>query len=215
MRERPNSWLVPRLWDDGECFILGGGPSLADVNLDLLKGRRCIAVNNAFKLGKWIDAMFFGDVRWYDWEQRNLAEFAGLKVMGCPTKDVARFIDKPGIKVIERRNEIKGISTDPKILAWNYNSGACAINLAFHFGVKRIILLGFDMQKVQNQHNWHKDYPPPESKTWDPYPRFLRPFPVIAEDLKRLGVECLNATEGSALTVFPMVKLEDVLNNVV
>jgi len=64
-------WRVPRLWPGGECFILGGGPSLKDVDMSRLKGHRVIAVNNAFKLADWIDVMFFGDPRWL--KSRNQA----------------------------------------------------------------------------------------------------------------------------------------------
>ena len=212
MKRNPNLWVVPKIWQDGECFILGGGPSLSQVNLEPLKCKRCLAVNNAFKLGDWIDAMFFGDCRWYGWEGKNLLNFAGLKVTTCE-----RHIEKPGIKVVQRKNAPYGISSDPGLLFWNLSSGACAINLAVHFGVKRIVLLGFDMKTDGVKHNYHNDYPDmndPAPTRHDPnarYVRFMKPFVQIAEDLKRLNVECLNATEGSALTVFPMVRLEDVV----
>lgn len=212
MKRNPKLWAAPKIWQDGECFILGGGPSLGRVNLEVLKGKRCLAVNNAFKLGDWIDAMFFGDCRWYNWEGKNLLNFAGLKVTTCE-----RHTDKPGIKVIQRHNSPFGISSNPGVLFWNLSSGACAINLAVLFGVKRIILLGFDMKPDGVKHNYHNDYPEADgkiTKRQDPgarYVRFMKPFPQIAEDLKRLNVECLNATEGSALTIFPMVRLEDVV----
>jgi len=205
MRRQEGLWRVPALWPKGECFILGGGLSLRDVNLGLLKGRRVIAVNNAYKLGDWIDVMFFGDCRWLNQYGAGLLDFAGLKVTTCE-----KHLDKPGIKVVKRRNTPHGISRDPGILSWNLSSGACAINLAYHFGVKRIILLGFDMKKNGDKHNWHDDYEPHHSK-FNPYGRFMRPFPHIAEDLKRLNVECVNAAPRSALDVFPRVKLEDVL----
>jgi len=94
---------------------------------------------------------------------------------------------------------------------WNISGGACAIGLAYHFGVKRIVLLGFDMRKVDGKANWHDDYVVPKPFRFNPYSRFLSVFPGIAKDLKRLNVECVNATPGSALTVFPIVKLEDII----
>jgi len=157
--------------------------------------------------------MFFGDLNFHRWEKHNLLNFAGLKVTIR-----GELINAPGIKVMRRDNSPNaGISTRPGILNWNYSSGACAINLAYLFGVKRIILLGFDMKMDGGRHNYHTDYPTandPPPKKHDPnsrYTRFMKPFPAIAESLKRLNVECLNATEGSALTVFPMVRLEDVV----
>jgi len=198
-------WRVPPLWPNGECFILGGGPSLQDVNLEPLHDRRIIAVNNAYKLGNWIDVVFFGDCRWLSQYGKGLLDFAGLKVTTCE-----KHIGKPGIKVVKRKNSPHGLSRDRGTLLWNLSSGACAINLAVHLGVKRIVLLGFDMQKDGDRHNWHDDYESRHSK-FNPYERFMRPFPCIAKDLKRLNIECINASQGSALKEFPIVKLEDIL----
>ena len=199
-------WVAPPMWSGGECFILGGGPSLRDFDISRLEGKRVIAVNNAYKLAPWIPVLFFGDCRWLASNSAALLHFAGLKVTTCE-----QHVDKPGIKVIKRRNSPQGLSTDPAILTWNLSSGACAINLAVHFGVKRIVLLGFDMQIVDGNHHWHNDYPKPVNPKHNPYPRFMRTFPVIAEALKRRHVECVNACPGSKLEVFPKVPVEDVL----
>jgi hypothetical protein len=43
------------------------------------------------------------------------------------------------------------------------------------------------------------------------YGRYLKKFPDIVKDAKRLGLEILNATPGSVLLDFPMVELKDVL----
>jgi len=51
----------PQIWKDGIAFILGGGPSLNDVDFDLIKNRRIIGVNNAYQLGDWVDVCWFGD----------------------------------------------------------------------------------------------------------------------------------------------------------
>ncbi len=179
-------------------MILGGGPSLAQVDLSLLAGRHVIAVNNAYKLGPW-DVMFFGDGGWLRAERERLVSFTGIKVT------VAKeHLDEPGLLVVKRSRGRFGISEDPGVLTWNLHSGACAINLAVHLGVRRIVLLGYDMRKIDGQSNWHADYPPqPPSK--NPYPRFLMPFEAIARDLARLQVEVVNATPGSALTAWPIV----------
>ena len=200
-------WSVPRLWPGETCFILGGGPSLQQLDIELLRGRRCIAVNGAFRLAPWIDCMFFGDCRWLNQYGGGLSEWAGLKVTTCN-----QHRQRPGIRVVKRRNSPYGLSRNSHVVGWNLSSGACAINLAVHFGVKRIVLLGFDMRIVGARHNWHDDYAPPPPKK-NPYARFLKPFPFIKEGLNELSIECLNATPGSALTLFPMVTLEEVLND--
>lgn len=211
MTDTKDLWTAPRLWPDGECFILGGGPSLEEVDLSLLEGKRVIAVNNAYELGAW-DVLLYGDCGWPTYEgtekkphKEILLQWAGLKVHPCQNAEKL-----PGIKTMPRRNRPNGICRNPQKLAWNLNSGACAINLAFHFGVKRIVLLGFDLQEVDGRHNWHMDHPHADRAKFNPYERFRQPFPDIARDLEELGVECLNATPGSALDVFPIVTLGEV-----
>lgn len=200
-------WEVPRLWPDGECFIVGGGPSVKHIDVDALKGRRVIAVNMAYKLGNWMDVLFFGDCRWLKDNTKDLLSFAGLKITTCE-----QHRGKLGIKVVRRRNSPPGLSSDPKTVIWNLSSGACAINLAAHFGVKRIVLLGYDMKSREKEHHWHNYYQSARSgKRYDPYTRFMKQFPSIAEALKKRKIECVNACEDSALKVFPVVRPEDVL----
>jgi len=68
------------------------------------------------------------------------------------------------------------------------------------------------MRYVDGEKNWHKYYKD-QQKKHEPYARFKFPFPHIAKGLKNHGVECLNATPGSELAVFPMVDLGEVLND--
>lgn len=202
-------WRAPLLWHRGECFIIGGGPSVKHFDIDKLQGRRTLAVNMAFRLPKLqADVMFFGDCRYYAANYKELNEFAGLKVTTCE-----QHFDKPGIKVIQRKNGQNGLSTDQNMVWWNLSSGACAINLAVHFGVRRIVLLGFDMQSVDGDDHWHDHYRKQGAKPFKgkgPFSRFMKPFPAIATALKRVGVECV-IVGPTALDVFPVVEYEDVV----
>lgn len=192
-------WVVPRLWPNDRCYILGGGPSLPVSSLECLRDKRTIAVNNAYKVAPWADALFFGDCQWLKRYGQGLDHFAGLKVTSCASWERERTI-----RVLRKELMPYGISTDPQTLRWNLSSGACAINLAYHFGVSEIVLLGFDMHKGPNgENNFHADYGHPAGR--NPYPRFLLPFLAIKADLDRLGVRVLNATPGSSLTLWPIV----------
>lgn len=208
MPMREDFWRVPRLWPDRTVYIIGGGPSLRSVNVEELRGERVIAVNNAYKLGNWIDVLYYGDCRWLAWHKDQVRAFAGLKITSCDQHDsnLGRALN---IKVVRKRNSPIGIQRDPGMLGWNRSSGACAINLAVHLGARRIVLLGYDMRKIDGASNWHADHPNAEAH--DPYAKFLEPFPAIARDLAALGIDCINATPGSALTVFPIVHPEFVM----
>ena len=228
-------WQVPKIWKDETCFILGGGSSLLsqfEVPEDLisevkskstklgslrhyfspLEAKHVIAVNMSYRLGNFVDILFFGDTSYY---RRNriqiLRDFKGLKVT-CMNN--INYI-KDGVKYLVRDKDCKqlGISEKPAAVRWGYNSGAAAINLAYHLGVKRIVLLGFDMclGDNNNQH-WHGLYAKRNIKTIQSvFDRHKQAFPAIAKDAERLGIEILNCSPISTITEFKKVSLKDVL----
>ena len=198
-------WSVKELWPESTVYILGGGPSLKQEDVELLRGHRFIAVNDSFKLGiNWIDVVWFSDCRWYDWNFPELMNFKGF-IMGCPPCSC----DHMRVLKVKRGN-YSGLSDDPSRVFWNKNSGSSAINLATLLGAKRVVLLGFDMQVLNGKNNWHQHHKfIPRTNVYKDL--FLPCFDKIAADAKELGVEILNATVGSAISAFPMVNLREVL----
>lgn len=203
------TWTVPKMWLDSTAYILGGGMSLLEENLSLIHKENVIGVNDAFRLGDWIDVCWFGDARWFDWNKEELSKFKGLIICCCP-----RLADKNKWVKVLLRGKPQGIEARPDSISWNKNSGGSAINLAVHFGVKRIVLLGFDMKpdKDTGNDNWH-DYHETKNNTSLPYARFLQSFPIIMRDAERMGVEIINSTMCSLIEerIVPKVALEDVL----
>lgn len=212
-------------------FILGGGPSLRLLEPDFspVRGRRVIAVNNAYgdvvvgqrkrtpQDGKWfadtteryeprdwVDACWFGDGRWFPVHKQYLQKFPGLIAHCAPS------LREVGGLCHYIRGKQHGIDDRPEYVSWNKSSGGSAINFAYHLGARTIVLLGFDMRRVDDQANWHMDHIALDK---DPYYRFLRPFPAIAADCKSLGVKVINATPGSAIQVFPIMTLQEFLES--
>jgi hypothetical protein len=221
------------MWEGGECWILGGGDSLPrqfgvpddliqevqggkaqlavySPYLEPIHDKHVIGVNNMYMLGHWPDVCFFGDCGWYLVHRLALANWPNLKVTCCN-----RFANKPkekseGIKYLPKNTKHRfGISEDRNTVSWNSNSGAAAISLAAHFGVKRVILLGFDMclgpDGQSHCHKGHGNKKPP------PFARHLKGFPEIASDAARMGIEILNASPVSAIDNFPKVEVKDLL----
>jgi len=234
-------WHAPKMWDGGECFILGGGASMPrqlGVPEETIKkviankfsvrnyipyfkplhNKHTIGINNAYMLGSWLDCVFFGDCSWYLVHRKQLAKmFAGIKVTCCPRFEKKPKEEKKSIKYMAKdKTHKKGISENPGCVSWNGNSGSAAISLAYHLGVKRIILLGFDMclDKSGKSH-WHAAHRRRDGKAKrvksPPFKRHLRGFSHIAEDAKRLGLEILNASPDSVIKEFRKMKLEDIL----
>lgn len=175
-------WKVEKIWDDCECFIIGGGysiirqfgldPKLApktpeeykafgDFIKPHLKGYRVIGVNNAFMLGDWVDVAFWGDAGQYLKYKKQYDSFSGLKV-SCHPNYEKKPID--GVRYVKRYRQRKtGLTNKRKFVIWNHNSGSASINFAYHLGAKKIYLLGFDMfnDSEYKRTHWHSGHPDP------------------------------------------------------
>jgi len=171
-------WSVPKIWEDGDVWILGGGPSVMkqfnipnsvvqsvmnntsspsvySPYMSALHDKHVIGINISFMIGDWIDMVFFGDTKFYKMYKEKLAAFPGLKVschVDLKNNPWVKYLAKNGKKSL-------GISPDPSSIGWNSNSGAAAISVAANAGAKRILLLGFDMCKdAGNRKHWHNEY---------------------------------------------------------
>lgn len=208
-------WTVPKIWDDEECFILGGGPSLSIVPFDQLSGKRVIAVNQAYTTGHW-DALFFGDAGseakpgWFEHNEQALLDWGGLVV----TKR-HQYANRSWVRVAKCDSR-DGLSDTPGVLNWNRSSGACAITLAIALGARRVILLGFDGKLVNGRQNFHDEYA--KWKLTKPTERhysivYRLGFSAIAKALPKRGIEVVNATPNSALDMFPIVDPKHLFEN--
>jgi hypothetical protein len=241
-------WIVPPIWEGGDVWILGGGPSVTkqfgipnDVVEKVRSGElppsayspymkaihdcHVIGINVSYLIGDWIDMMFYGDAKFYLQHKKTMATWPGLKVSCSPSA-----ANIPWVKYLVRDPaHPHGISKRLDAVSWNGNSGASAISLAVHLGAKRIILLGFDMTLDSNgKKHWHNLYkkpapPPPRGilppkrhkgrtiQHVQPFEKHLRGFPEIARNAKAMGIEILNASPESRITVFPKFNLKELL----
>ena len=233
-------WSIPNLWEGGECWILGGGPSLTgqfDIPDKVVQGvlkkelplttyspymaaihdKHVIGVNMAFKIGAWIDMVFWGDKKWYLTNRIEMASFKGLKVTCHPYFANGRFPNE-GVKYILKDTiHSQGISQRANSASWNANSGSAAISVAAHMGATKIILVGFDMKldDVYKQH-WHSEYGAMNRKGATPkslpFNRHLVGFPHIARDARKMGITIINACPDSAIPDFPKMSVKDILD---
>jgi hypothetical protein len=197
------AWAVPPVWGGQTAFILGGGPSLAAVDLAQIRDwGPAIAINDAGLIrAPWAEVLYFADPCWAEWHRGELALFTGLyRVTRAPATDI------PGVDVrMLQRERNLALSLDPRRIA-GPDSGSNAINLAFLFGARRIILFGFDMRPG----SWHRRHRRPEP-THRYAEAFIPSLEAMAVELKRGGVEVINATPNSALTCFPVMAPEAAL----
>jgi uncharacterized Rossmann fold enzyme len=90
------------------------------------------------------------------------------------------------------------------------NSGYAAINLAYHLGAKRIVLLGFDMQTNGKETHWHEGYP--STADTETMARLMVPnFDTLIDPLEKRKVKVYNASQISKLESFPKISIEEAL----
>lgn len=228
-------WEIPKIWDGGDVWILGGGPSVFkqfDIPEEVVKSvmdktstpdilssymkvihtKHIIGINVAYLLGNWIDIIFFGDKKFILMHIDGVSKHKGIKVSSseyCKRYKGIRYV------AVDTKHRA-GISVERGKVSWNQNSGAASISLAVQAGAKRIFLLGFDMKlNGDNRSHWHNVYPKIERKSkniaGNPYPKHLKGFPAIKIDADRLGVKIYNVNPDSAITEFEKITLKDAL----
>lgn len=202
---------IPPLFKGRMVHILGGGPSLKNVDIERLRGEAIIAVNDAFLLANFISVMYFHDGKWFYMRKnkkapRNcdlLAKWHGIKVTTAQDlKNVSwlKFLEHGHIREIDDR---KGYLTRRS------NGGFASMMLAEKLGGAGVYLHGFDMRVVDGRHNYHDNHARgvPESIYESMFiPVFKSTAPLLAER----GFKVINATPNSGLgDIFPNITPEE------
>jgi hypothetical protein len=204
---RPH-WPVPREWAGERCFILCGGESLRKQRalVPRLKGR-VIAVKHGVLLRPDADVLFFGG--------------EGSDQVALPLVEKWTARGTPGHYMVVRGKSCPHLPDDcervgrtkdhTKLAPMNthvcgYDSGTSAINLAYHFGVAEVILLGFDMTGTRwFNGEWPHPMPAiPQSH----FSGHMAPLTGLAADCKAKGLRVVNCSPISAVTAFEKQPLE-------
>lgn len=186
-------------------YLIGGGPSLETFNWDTLKTKKVIAINKSFKYVPWATAIYWTDARFYTWYKKEIDELTCHKYTishGAPYNEKVNVIKK---------GKRHGLEKDPRLIAHGDNSGYAAINLAYHMGAKKIILLGYDMGMSGTKSHFHDGYPVKPTRKEIYMQRFIVSFPHIANDLKAEGIKIYNTSKVSPLECFPKITIEESL----
>ncbi len=196
---QPKTWPVPQEWAPSDvCFILCSGESIGPqaATIARLKGR-FVAVKHAVTLRPNADVLFLsGDG---GGEQNSLIKkFTGKYAivrskhhpdLPASVKRVTRAKDHEHL--CELRDHVCG-----------YDSGTSAINLAYHFGARTIVLLGYDMT------GGHFCKHPLQNPPQDHFRRHMKPLHWLNADARQKGVRIVNASPTSVVTAFEKQPLE-------
>lgn len=200
-----NYSIIEPVFKGETVYLIGGGPSLKDFDWNRLLGKKTIAINKAFYHHQSSQVMYWTDSRFYTWYKDDIDKFKGLKYTlrkGYYSDDIKLL--KRGVKY--------GIELSRDTLAHGNNSGYAAINLAYHLGAKKIILLGYDMGNVSGKSHFHEGYPTRAAADEVYQKQFIPGFGAIYEALKTRGIQVYNACPTSNLRVFPIITLDKALS---
>lgn len=110
--------------------------------------------------------------------------------------------------------EGRGLCDRPGRIHAGLNSGFQAIGLAYMWGAARIVLLGYDMQRGPNGESHHHGDHEGGLPNLGTLHEWAREMVDLAIDLRRRGVDVINASRRTALTCFERMPIEAALNGI-
>ena len=198
-----------------EVFIVAGGYSVKDINIDYLYDKNTVAVNDAYKLLPNATALFWCDSSWYVRESSTLDKHnSKLRFQAKFHADVTNDTLSSGGATLLRRTGPHGY--DPNIdHVMGNNSGTHCLNFVVNLGAKRIYLIGFDMRDnptKRGENHWH-DYHTLVVRP-DVYSRmFIPSITALNDGIHKAGVdvEIINCSKLSAIECFKKRTLAELI----
>ena len=195
--------------------IIGTGPSLTYEQIDKVSSFKRFGANRAFEFD--IDVVAGCNYQFWDYYWQEIKDYRCHKWTSHPEAK-----DKySGLNYIEGRWQ-DGLSTDKSYICAHHGTGPQVVNLALHYGCEVMILIGWDMRypgKVNDrQYNAKRHYFGEDALTDKHWPRtnsngdlggLIKEMETIKPD--DYGIDIINCTPNSAMTCFPIMRLEDAI----
>lgn len=198
--------LVPKLNLD-QVIIAAPGPSLSKQQCELIEksGIFTITIGDAGRVMlPHANVLYHCDKRWWD-HYNGCPEFKGQYKFSLEQTDFPDIIKLP----MAQRRDI--LCLKPPMISTGKHSGYQAVNLAVHFGIKNIILVGYDMKDTKDgRHNVIGHHPDGVRKPYN-FKLFIANMATLLPQLTALGISIVNCTEDSDLNCFPRERLENVI----
>jgi len=201
----------------GPVIVAASGPSLTDdVARKCRKARwfgpyRIVCVSDAYRRFVNADILYSCDAEWWNVHD-GAPDFKGEKWSSHDPKpgsgnDKRQAAERWGLNLVLGKHGL-GFSTNPEVIHYGHNSGFQAVNVAILKGATKVVLVGFDMREVDGRRHFFGDHPA-GLRNHGNYQNFIKAF----ENACPTPVPIINATPGSALTCFPMMPLEEALED--
>ena len=213
-------WKIPRMWEGETVVVAGSGATLSAEVLQSCRGRaRVIVINDGYLLAPWADLHYYCDHKWFEWTRkyehpaqhlfgkaRATSLFWGFQGIRAALENAVAALEyDPATKLI--RNDSRpenhsdnlvhkeGLCLNPNGVRTGGNSGHQAINIAFHTGARKILLIGYD----HHGPHWFGEHPKPSNPD---YSNLEKRFDTLAQALRKQRVPVINCTPGTKLNAF-------------
>jgi len=207
-----HSILPSNSWGGRRCWVVGGGPSLKDFDMSILKGELVIGINRAFEVCDptillAMDERFWGWVTTGKLGENTLTKYNAYDGVKCwayfPTN--SHLVPSDECFFLKNNPTLKPFHTNlADGLRWGSNTGYAAINLAFALGANPIYILGFDMTPTQDKKKvwWHNGYGDQDGQQGGVYTLFKEEWREAADAVAELHTDIVNLNPASSLNVF-------------
>lgn len=197
---------IPRLYEGAHAIVAAPGPSLTPEVVEKLREVKdryaIIGVGDAYRIIDFLDEHYACDARWWKVHGTEVNRLRPNLRSWCHDEEGTKY----GALQIHGKGD-PGFSTNPAIIHYGANSGYQTLNLCYLWGFSKMILVGYNMKRVNNQSHFFKDRH--KSLSLDsPYTRFVKNYETIQKDIRD---KIINCTPDSALTAFKKQSLEDTL----
>lgn len=190
-------------------FLLGGGPSVKDHDLEKLKDEYVIAINHSYDFYPNANAVLFVDTLYAKLTRDRLKDYPGMVFASFRCQDeLSGYHQKKNFFFFPQNNSRPGKSLAEGMYTGRL-SGLCAINLALVMGASEIYLLGYDMNYRDGDHHWYgKAHENQENYSEDNFKRKIKYFDAYKPYAERI----FNCSKTSALTQFQHKDFDQVLS---
>jgi len=199
--------IIPPYYKGAHAIVAAPGPSLTEEVVEQLRAVKdryaIIGVGDAYRRIDFLDELYACDAKWWKVHGPRIHELKPTFRSWCYDEEGIKW---GAIKVEGRTGA--GFSTDNSKIHFGSNSGYQTLNLCYHWGFSKILLVGFNMRQVGGKTHFFEGRDASLS-TLSPYNKFVQAFNSIQKDI---AAKIVNCTPDSALTVFDKSDLEKELN---
>lgn len=197
MAPKLESQVIPCIYPGETAVMFATGPSLTEEVIEEVRpyhvaGKvRAFGCNDSYKLIDYLDVFYACDGAWWDKHPKVLETLPPECHVWTQEQRVAQALHFNYINGVHKPD----LSKKPDLIHYGSNSGYQQLNIAYLYGIRKFLLVGYNMQKVEGKSHFFGDHPSGLSQH-SPYDRFVQFFASIDSEIRSTVINC---TPNSAL----------------